>query len=106
MTEFVNCQANRNYMQIEWPFSNTLDVGIQHPAIDINPDFIQRVINAGPADAASIFNSEECAVSAAMDKRIIHIEKLVRQPFETDTGMGAAVAVAVKLAIFVHNENH
>ena len=47
---------------------------------------------------------EQCIVGGTLDESLVHVEKLVLQPFQVDAGVRTAVEVSMKLPAVVHHE--
>jgi len=63
------------------------------------------IIDTGPGHTQPGINDEQGIVGRALDKGVLHIEKLVFQPFKGRTGMRATIDESIKPGILVNNEN-
>ena len=62
------------------------------------------ITDTGPCNTSAVVDFKQGFMRRALDIHVIHVEKLVFQPFQVDTGVWATVYVSTVSTILVHDE--
>ena len=71
---------------------------------DHQPDRLQVITDTGAGNAVAGIDFKQGVMRRALDKHVVHVEKLVLLPVQIDAGVRAAVYIGSKAPVLVYHE--